>query len=287
MNNKFKSLGFVILSLILMASLLSCTKNLSLEEEISRLNIESSLESMTEEIIFTASNIQAEQDYFKDTTNEMDYDEFANLFDQSFETIVLNFGNYDKEVEEAISELKLNFNSKSDLEEILDIEEKQIKLRTLFQDLYKYHYLILENDLVLGLFTQEVESLMTFMAEGNITTIEYNTELELLMTEYNDLLVLNDEAVFDDEFLKDPSKVEETLLSLSLAKEAILDIETYTEIDQRVNEQIYNLFDHIDKSMQAVDKYNKSINEKVYISGVDLKIDDGCLAYVNEIISKN
>ena len=270
-----------------MASLLSCTKSLELDKELSRLEIYESLEIMKSEIYKAASNVQAEQDFFKNKSGEEDYHSLAETFESSFENIEEDFGKVDINVSIYINELKKTFVDTDDYDQLLLIEEEYTKLNALFKDLYKYHYLILENDLVLSLFADEVAQLMTYMADGNITTIDYNTDLENLMSEYEDLLVIDDEEIFDDEFLQNPSKVEETLVSLSLAKVEILNLKTNSEVDETVNGQIYNLFAYIEKSIQAVDSYNKSVNVGLYISDVDMRIDEGCLAYVNEILSDN
>jgi len=287
MNKSFKRIGFAILSIVLMASLLSCTKSLELDKELSRLEIYESLEIMKSEIYKAASNVQAEQDFFKNKSGEEDYHSLAETFESSFENIEEDFGKVDINVSIYINELKKTFVDTDDYDQLLLIEEEYTKLNALFKDLYKYHYLILENDLVLSLFADEVAQLMTYMADGNITTIDYNTDLENLMSEYEDLLVIDDEEIFDDEFLQNPSKVEETLVSLSLAKVEILNLKTNSEVDETVNGQIYNLFAYIEKSIQAVDSYNKSVNVGLYISDVDMRIDEGCLAYVNEILSDN
>lgn len=284
---RFKDLGLVILVFVLMITLLSCSninKTKDINDEINRLDIETSLDAMVNNISEVSRNIQAEQDYFKNDASKLDYESFASSLNKSFEDLEVDFGKLDTIVIEGITELKLTFVKGNDLEQVLLIEEEHIRLNTLFQDLYKYHYMILETDIILNLFSDEVASLMDFMAEGNITSLEYNTELEAIMTKYDKLLVIDGEEVFNDEFLKDQSQIEDTLSSLDLAKEEILNVTTNSEIDEQVNEQIFNLFDYIQQSIQVVDRYTKSIKTEVYIAEVQLSINEGCEEYVKEIL---
>jgi hypothetical protein len=287
--NKYisKGLGLIILSVVLMTTLLSCTKvekKNNFKKELEVIDIDTSLTEMKNSISQVAYNIQAEQDYFKDKASEISYDEFASGLELSFEQLDVSFGKSHSIVISGIEELKANYSDKDAVNKILLIEEEQSKLSALFQDLYKYHYMILETDIILSLFSVELTSLMTYIADGNMTTIEYNTDLENIMTKYSELLVIENEAIFDDQFLNDQEQIEDTLRSLRLAKDEILSITTNTNIDEQVNKQVFNLFILIEKSILTVDDYTKIINKEVYINDNSLRIDDGALNYVNEIL---
>jgi len=283
----FKGLGLIILSVVLMTTLLSCTKSEqknAFEEDIKALTIKLSLTEMKDSISQVAYNIQVEQDYFKDKASKINYDEFASGLESSFEQLEVSFGESHSVVLSGVEELRISYNDKDDLDKIRLIEEEQLKLSDLFQDLYKYHYMILETDIILKLFSDELTSLMTYMAEGNLTTIEYNIDLDNIMTKYSDLLVIDNKAIFDDQFLNNQEQIEDTLRSLMLAKNEILNITTNTEIDKQVNERVFNLFNLIEQSILAVDYYTKNLNKESYTNDFSLRIDDGALNYVNEIL---
>lgn len=283
---KFKGLGLVILSIVLMTTLLSCSNinsDKNIDHEIAQLNINEALEQMEAEIIKSSINIQAEQNYFKDNTTTLDYDNFAKTLDKDFESINNDFAKAHSIVLDGLDELKMAEFKGDDINKIVSIEDQQYKLSVLFQDLYYYHFMILETNVILALFTQEVSDLMVFMSDGNITTFDYNIELEKIMDQYSQLLMMDDETI-DNEFLRDPKQIEETLITLSKAKVEILGIITNSDVDEQVNDQVYNLFDYIETSIKVVEEYTSSIQSDVYIGDINLQIDEGAYEYVNKIL---
>lgn len=282
-------LGLVIISILVMMTLLSCTKidpQVELNEEIIELEINESLMILTNNLMSLAKNIEAEQKFFKEKSIEDDYESFADGLDKTYDQIELEFTTSYNYVVDVLDRLNTNYEGQDVGNQLKELNYRTEAYSVLFRDLLSYHFMILETDVVLSMFNDELINLMNYSSDGNLTSIAYNNELEMVMADYSNLLSVNNEEVLGDQFLNDPIRIEETLESLADAKETIKAISTSTEVDELVNESVYNMFIYIEQSIKVVDKYTQRISKDLYTNNNTLNIEDGCVFYINEILDE-
>jgi len=282
----FKEIGVVIMALVMITTLLSCSNKGDINNEIAKLKISESFDLMIEETSLLAESTQAEQDYFKNRELDNDYEVFAKTLKKSFDQSEADFAKAHNQVLQDIEILKNKYTGTNDEIIINQINEYQIELSALFIDIQRYHYMILETELLLRLFNDKVTSMMTYLSEGNTTSIEYNNGLQLLMENYSEFLSGDSMAAFNSTNLNDKQAVVDMLSTVSNAKSEIRNLHTMTEIDIAVNQYIYEMFDYVEQSVTAMYKYVSVVDLSSYTKNTELKIDEGANRFYNEVMKE-
>lgn len=212
-----------------------------------------------------------------------DYDEFNHALLKSYDDIERDFSSYHLQLIDYSKELKESQAKTNDqgLYQLLVSYEKN--MASLFQEFLDYHYMVLKVDLTMHAFDENMKAMMNFMSQGQVTSNEYNHELELLMDRQKGLLNMNLMSEESVAFLANEEDVVHILTLTTSAKKDVLSLETFTDADQEMNGFVYNMFDYIDVAVTVMHDYQKTAQGNDFYQG-NLRLDLDPLEYAKEAI---
>jgi archaellum component FlaC len=205
-------------------------------------------ETISQEAIFLESEFSQEE-----------YEIFIQSLDKDFDELEQEFSHVHSDVAE-------------------DINEEQKKLVGLFVQLLDYHYMLLKSHIAFAEFEQAVNELTGFIESGRLTSNEYNTELEVLMQEYGDLmnysaLVDRETRVYEDDEQKN------VLSQLQAVQEELNQMDVRSEEDQYVHKRVVRMFTSVEQGIRAIEAY-------AYKDALHQINDEGLVDYTNMQLSE-
>lgn len=204
--------------------------------------------------------ISQEEVFFESEFSLEEYETFIQTLDKDFEVLEQEFSQVHSDV-------------------VADMNAEQKKLVDLFAQLLDYHYMLLKNHIAFAEFEQAVNELTGFIESGRITSNEYNTELEVLMQDYGDLM--NYSALVDTQtkvYLED-DELEILMSQLQAVQKELNQMDVRSEEDQYVHKRVVRMFISVEQGITAIEGY-------AYKDALDQINNDGLVNYTNMQLSE-
>jgi chaperonin cofactor prefoldin len=205
--------------------------------------------------------ISQEEIFFESEFSFEEYEIFIHTLDKDFEMLEQEFSQVHSDVVE-------------------DMNEEQKKLVDLFVQLLDYHYMLLKNHIAFAEFEQAVNELTGFIESGRLTSNEYNTELEVLMQDYGDLM--NYSALIDAEtrgYEDDDDELKRVMSQLQAVQEELSQMEVTSEEDQYVHKRVVRMFTSVEQGIASIEAY-------AYKDALHQINHDGLVNYTNMQLSE-
>lgn len=282
-----KWLGVFIMGVVIMTTLSSCKQQSDFEKEITRIELEKQFNALTGPMMDLAKLLEEENNYFTEHSIDDDYDSFVQSLDPDFEQTEATFSKLHKELLEALETLKVNYEKDSKaLEQISKYNNYQQSLGQLYNILMQYHYSILESKVIQASFESVMTELITELSEGNITTNEYNSYLQTILEENDDLLNIDQLSVMQQASTLSSAQLKEIIARIVTVKDRINQIEVSTEADRSANDKLYRMFDLVEKSLLVFSDFTYLLEQSMDLEKMSTTLANEPVNFTKEVLEK-
>lgn len=282
-----KWFGVFIMGVVIMTALSSCKQQSDFEKEIIHIELEEQFNDLTEPMSSLAELLEKENGYFTDNSFDESYDAFVQSLDPNFEQVESDFSSIHKELIGQLATLKVKFEKDAKaLEQIAVYDTYQQSLGQLFNILMQYHYSILESKVIQSSFETVMAELITDLTDGSITSNEYNSSLQSILDQNEDLLNIDGLSVMQQTSALSSSEMKEIIERIISVKEKINQIDVSTEADRSANDKLYLMFDLVEKSLMVYSDFSYLLEQSLDLEQMTSSLENEPVDFTQEVLEK-